>query len=156
MSLEQGYNFWSSQIGEPVIGEWYEMTQDRIDKFAEATGDYQWIHMDPDRAAKESPYGSTIAHGYLTISLIPFLSGELASGYKPPVDGVKQYVNYGSNKVRLMNAIRPGDRIRSNYHIIKIEKMRRTALRIVKEVTIEIEGARKPACVAETVALLFF
>jgi acyl dehydratase len=131
------------------------MTQDRIDKFADATGDHQWIHVDPNRAAEESPYGGTIAHGFLTLSLIPLLTDDM-SPEQIPVEGIKQFVNYGSNKVRYMSPVRPGDMIRSNYHIVSVEKMRRTALRVVKKVTIEIEDLQKPACVVETVTLIFF
>jgi len=155
MSLDQGHDYWSSKIGESVIGEWHEITQDRIDKFAEATGDHQWIHVDPERSAIESPYGGTIAHGFLTLSLIPLLIDDMSPD-QIPVEGIKQFVNYGSNSVRFMSPIRPGNLVRSNYHIIRIERMRRTALRVLKKVTIEIKGAQKPACVAETVTLVFF
>ena len=140
MSLEKGFEYWSSKIGEPIIGKWYQMTQDRINQFAEATGDHQWIHVDPEQSKKKSPYGSTIAHGFLTLSLIP---------------DIKQFVNYGTNKVRFMSPVKPEDMVRSNYYIVSVEKMRRKALRVIKKVTIEIKGADKPACVAETVTLIF-
>lgn len=87
MSLDQGHDYWSSKIGESVIGEWHEMTQDRIDKFAEATGDHQWIHVDPERSAIESPYGGTIAHGFLTLSLIPLLIDDMSPD-QIPVEGI--------------------------------------------------------------------
>ncbi len=155
MSMDHGYEYWTAKINVPVIGEWHEMTQGRIDKFAEATGDHQWIHVDPERSAKESPYGTTIAHGFLTLSLIPLLTDDMDLE-QIPIEGIKQFVNYGSNKVRYMSPVKPGDMVRSNYHIVRVEKMRRTALKILKKVTIEIDGAKKPACVAETVTLIFF
>ncbi len=155
MSLEQGYQYWSSKIDQPIIGDWHEMTQGRIDQFAEATGDFQWIHVDSERSAKESPYGGTIAHGFLTLSLIPLLTDDMNLG-GIPVQNIKQFVNYGTNKVRFMSPVKPGNMVRSNYHIVSVEKMRRKALRVIKKVTIEIQGSAKPACVAETVTLIFF
>ncbi len=154
MSLEKGFEYWSSKIGEPIIGKWYEMTQDRINQFAEATGDHQWIHVDPEQSEKKSPYGGTIAHGFLTLSLIPLLTDDM-NLEDIPVPDIKQFVNYGTNKVRFMSPVKPEDMVRSNYYIVSVEKMRRKALRVIKKVTIEIKGADKPACVAETVTLIF-
>lgn len=155
MALEQGFEYWSSKIDEPIIGDWHEMTQDRIDLFADATGDHQWIHVDPVRSKIESPYGGTIAHGFLTLSIIPLLTDDM-NLEDIPVAGIKQFVNYGINKVRFMSPVKPGDMVRSNYHLVSVEKMRRKALRIIKKVTIEIQDSKKPACVAETVTLIFF
>ncbi|NED69133.1 MaoC family dehydratase, partial [Streptomyces sp. SID10244] len=96
-------------IGEDLgSGEWLEITQDRVDAFAEATGDHQWIHVDPERA-KDGPFGATIAHGYLTLSLLPVLAGGIFT-----VEGPKLVINYGANKVRFPNPVKVGSRIRSN------------------------------------------
>ena len=127
--------------------EWLEVDQDRVNEFADATGDHQWIHVDVERAAS-GPFGGTIAHGYLTLSLIPYLGSQVFSLETP---GAK--LNYGVNKVRFPSPVRVGSRIRS--HVVMREV---TDLPAGKQLTlrhtIEIEGHDKPACVAETVVLL--
>jgi acyl dehydratase len=127
--------------------EWLEIDQDRVDRFAEATGDHQWIHVDVERAAS-GPFGGTIAHGYLTLSLIPFLGAQVFALETP---GAK--LNYGVNKVRFPHPVRVGSRIRD--HVIMGEVTELPAGRqITLRHTLEIEGQAKPACVAETVVLL--
>jgi acyl dehydratase len=127
--------------------EWVEITQERVDRFADATGDHQWIHVDVERAA-QGPFGGTIAHGYLTLSLVPWL-GSQVFGIETP--GAK--LNYGVNKVRFPSPLRVGKRIRVHVamgEVTEIPAGRQVTLRH----TIEIEGEDKPACVAETVVLL--
>ena len=135
-------------VGENLgYTEWLEITQERVDTFAEATGDFQWIHVDPEKA-KDGPFGGTIAHGYLTLSLIPIFSVELFSLDTP---GAK--LNYGSNKVRFMNPVRVGKRIRATATVTKFEEIK-SGRQLTVSYTIEIEGEEKPAMIAETITLL--
>ncbi|MFF1691749.1 MULTISPECIES: MaoC family dehydratase [unclassified Streptomyces] len=126
-------------------GEWLSVDQQRIDRFADATGDHQWIHVDPERAAS-GPFGATIAHGYLTLSLLPTLVKQV---YR--TEGVTMAVNYGLNKVRFINPVRVGSKIRASVDIVSAEPVP-GGYQVVSRVTVEIDGAEKPACVAETVA----
>jgi acyl dehydratase len=126
-------------------GDWMEMAQERINAFADATGDHQWIHVDVERA-KNGPFGTTIAHGFLTLSLIPTLSRGTTR-----IEGVRMAINYGLNRVRFPAPVRVGARIRAkvkNLSIVDVED----GVHVVNEVTVEIEGEAKPACVAEQVA----
>jgi acyl dehydratase len=127
--------------------DWHTVTQEQVDLFAEATGDHQWIHVDPERA-KDGPFGGTIAHGYLTLSLVPKLVWEV---YK--VEGLSMGVNYGSNKVRFPSPVPVGSRIRAGVELVSLERGPNGAQATVR-VTIEREGGDKPACVAETVSVL--
>ena len=127
--------------------EWVAITQRRVNQFADATGDHQWIHVDVERA-KAGPFGSTIAHGYLTLSLVPWLGSMLFSLQTP---GAK--LNYGVNKVRFPNPVRVGSRIRSRVTINAVTDIP-TGKQLTVGHVIEIEGEDKPACVAETVVLL--
>ncbi|WP_406068828.1 MaoC family dehydratase [Micromonospora sp. NBC_01638] len=127
--------------------EWHTVTQQQIDLFAEATGDHQWIHVDQDRAAS-GPFGATIAHGYLTLSLVPKLVGEI---YK--VDGLRMGVNYGSNKVRFPSPVPVGSKIRAGAELVALTQGANGAQATVR-VTIERDGGDKPVCVAETVSVL--
>lgn len=137
-----------SLIGKEVgVSDWVEITQDRVNKFAEATGDHQWIHVDVERANREM--GGPIAHGYLTLSLIPFLQGGML-----PVTGVVRGINYGSNKVRFINMVRIGKRVRLRQKLIGVEA-KAGGVQITNECTIEIEGEAKPACVAETMSVMY-
>ena len=127
--------------------DWLAVEQDRIDLFAEATGDRQWIHTDPERAA-EGPFGATIAHGYLTLSLLPVLVGEAFS-----LTGVARRVNYGLDKVRFPSPVRVGSRVRAVVSLASLEpgdSSSRMGLRVV----VETEGGTRPACVAETLTVL--
>src|ERR1700742_2710010 len=134
---------------ETGVSDWVEISQDRINKFADATGDHQWIHIDVARAAKEMPGGKTIAHGYLTVSLIPWLTGRFLK-----IEGVTRGINYGSNKVRFTNMVPVGSRVRARSKMLSAEP-KSGGMQIVSEVTIEIEGQDRPACVAETIRLVF-
>ena len=128
------------------VSDWITVDQDRIDKFADATGDHQWIHVDPERAQKELGM-STIAHGYLTLSLVPSFVYEIMS-----VKSAKRALNYGSNKVRFTNMVPVGSRLRGRMHLAKAVLSENT-LRIVSSITVDLEGAERPALVAETITL---
>ena len=131
------------------VSDWVEIDQDRINKFADATGDHQWIHLDVERAKKEMPGGKTIAHGYLTLSLIPWLAGNLMR-----IEGVTRGINYGSNKVRFTSMVPVGSRVRARSKLLSVEP-RGGGMQLTSEVTIEIEGAPRPACIAETIGIVF-
>ena len=129
------------------VSEWVAITQDRIDMFADATGDRQWIHVDPERAA-EGPFGATIAHGYLTLSMLPFLGAQVFA-----FAGNVARVNYGLNKVRFVAPVKVGAKVRSKVDLVEVADIEK-GQRVTLQHTIEIKGSEKPACVAETVTLL--
>lgn len=126
-------------------GEWLEITQARIDQFADTTDDHQWIHVDPERA-KSGPFGAPIAHGFLTLSLIPALGREIVR-----VEGIRMAINYGLNRVRFPSPVRVGSRVRARTRNLSISDVD-GGVQVVNEVTVEIDGEPKPACVAETVS----
>ena len=137
-----------SLVGTEVgVSEWLEISQARVNQFADATGDHQWIHVDVERAKREM--GGPIAHGYLTLSLIPYLSSGLM-----PVSGVTRGINYGSDKVRFTNMVRVGKRVRLRQKLLSVEPTS-GGLQIKNECTIEIEGEERPACVAETMSIIY-
>jgi acyl dehydratase len=143
------------RIGEDVhVSDWIEITQERINAFADATGDHQWIHVDVDRARRESPWHSTIAHGYLTLSLFPMLRA-LVLADKPIFPGVQQVINYGIDKLRFPSAVTAGSRIRARCKLLKVEEVP-GGLQITEQFTAEVEGQPKPACVAETIMRAYF
>lgn len=128
-------------------GGWYTVTQAQIDMFADATGDHQWIHVDPERATA-GPFGTTIAHGFWSLSLMPKLAGEI---YR--VDGLTLELNYGVNKVRFPAPVPVGSRLRAGIELLSVN-LRDKGAHVASRLTIEIADAPKPACVAETLALL--
>jgi acyl dehydratase len=130
--------------------EWLTVTQEMIDKFAEATGDHQWIHVDVERATRELPGGKTIAHGYLTLSLLPRLAPTLMTITKR-----RRGVNYGSNKVRFISPVPAGSRIRLRQRLVNAEETKDGGVRITSEMTIEVEGGERPAMVAETMGVVY-
>jgi len=132
------------------LSEWALIDQNRIDQFAEATTDYQWIHVDTERAARELPDGKTIAHGYLTLALIPALTGNFIE-----VENLTRAINFGVNKVRFYTPVPAGARVRARVNVLKAQR-RAGALLLTSEVRIEVDGERKPACVAETLGMYFF
>jgi acyl dehydratase len=135
-------------VGEEIgTTEWFEITQERVDAFADATDDHQWIHVDVERA-KDGPFGGTIAHGYLTLSLIPMFNTQLMS-----IETTGARLNYGLNKVRFPNPLRVGARIRCTATLGSLTDIP-AGKQMVTSYVIEIEGEAKPACVAETVVLL--
>ena len=131
---------------EVAVSDWVTITQERINLFADATGDHQWIHIDPERAAKESPFGATIAHGFLTLSLVPYLKGECIE-----FTGVKMGVNYGTNRVRFMAPVKVDSKLRGRFKLMSVEQIKGGA-QMVWECTLEMQGLEKPACIAELVS----
>ncbi|MFP3948742.1 MAG: MaoC family dehydratase [Gemmatimonadota bacterium] len=155
MSRESVLKELQSRVGEEThVSDWVEIDQDRIDQFAEATGDHQWIHVDVERAKKESPYDGPIAHGFLTLSMVPFLTGSV-SEEKPAYPGLKLAVNYGLNRVRFPAPVPAGSRIRARTTLKEVTEVK-GGLQVIREVTVEVEGNEKPACFAETVSRLYF
>lgn len=134
-------------VGEEIaVSDWVEVTQQRIDEFARATGDHQWIHVDPQRAAK-GPFGTTIAHGYLTLSMLPMFMQSAIE-----LRGVRMSVNYGLNRVRFPAPVPAGSRLRARFRVVSVEEIGDAGLQIVTEATVEREGAERPVCIAQTVA----
>ena len=131
------------------FGDWLTIDQARIDLFADATGDHQWIHVDPERA-KTGPFGATIAHGYLTLSLIPLLAGEVYE-----IVGTTMGVNYGSNRVRFASPVRVDSRVRAGVELLSVTT-KAMGVQLELRVTVEIEGSDKPACIADTVTIVAF
>ncbi len=155
MALAQTLAELGSKTGTEVhVSDWLTVTQDMVDDFARATRDHQWIHVDPSRAAAESPYKGTIAHGYFTLSLYPYLRG-LVDESKPLFPGVRNIINYGINKLRFPNAVPVGSRIRARCKIIAVTEVK-NSLELTEEYTVEIEGQSRPACVAECIMRLYF
>ncbi len=135
-----------SALGEHLgYSEWLEMTQDRIDKFADATGDHQWIHVDPERA-KAGPFGACIAHGYLTLSLVNLFLPQIVD-----VQGISMGVNYGSDRLRFPAPVPVGSRIRGGCELIQVEEVKGGVQATIR-VTVEVEGQDRPACVVETIS----
>jgi acyl dehydratase len=135
---------------EVGLSDWVVIDQNRIDQFAEATGDYQWIHVDTERAMVELADGKTIAHGYLTLALIPALTNNFVV-----FENLARAINFGANKVRFYTPVPSGARVRARATVLQARR-RSGALFLTSEVSIEVEGERKPACVAETLGMYFF
>jgi acyl dehydratase len=141
---------------EAVVGttigpaEWLLVEQDRIDAFAECTEDRQWVHVDPQRA-ESGPFGTTIAHGFLTLSLVPRLVADLRR-----LDNVVRGINYGLNSVRFITPVPAGSRIRGRLTFLSSERISAEAVQLVSRVTVELEGVPKPACVCEMAARYYF
>ena len=141
----------SKHIGETLgPSAWITVDQATIDKFAEATGDHQWIHVDVERAKKEMPGGKTIAHGYLTLSLLPQLAPTLMK-----IEKRRRGLNYGSNRVRFTAPVPAGARVRLRQKLVKIEPVEDNGFRITSEMTMEVEGNARPAMVAETLGIVY-
>lgn len=132
------------------VTEWHTIDQAKIDTFAEATGDHQWIHVDAERAERESPFGKTIAHGYLTIALAPVLLPEIVQVAK-----LSQIVNIGLDKVRLRQPVTVGSRLRLGAHMKNVRPMKGGTMRLVLDVRFEVEGAKRPVCTGELVFVYF-
>jgi acyl dehydratase len=138
-------------IDKPLTpSEWYHVTQDKINKFADATSDHQWIHVNEERAKKEMPDGKTIAHGYYMVSLLPKLAAQNAE-----IKNTSRTLNYGSDKVRFINMVKVGSYVRLNRTIISCEEMKNGGFRVVNRCELEIKDESKPAFVAETISLHF-
>lgn len=128
--------------------DWLTVDQDRINMFADATGDHQWIHIDKEKAKKESPFGTTIAHGFLTLSLLSQFS-------LYHVESAKMGINYGTNKVRFTNAVKSGSRIRLVATLASVEDYAESGVKIATNCVMEIDGEEKPACIVEALSLIF-
>jgi len=129
---------------EVAVGDWFEVTQDRINLFADATGDHQWIHIDVERARAESPYGTTIAHGFLTLSLLSYLMSETVKIKMP----IRMGINYGLNKVRFPLAVLAGTKVRARAVLQSLEEIP-GGQQLIWSITVECQGSKKPCCVAE-------
>ena len=128
------------------VSDWLEIDQQRIDKFADATGDHQWIHVDPARA-KNGPFGTTIAHGYLTQSLVNYFLPQIVE-----VHGISMGVNYGANRIRFPAPVRVGSRIRGSAELLGVEETKDGGVQATIRVTVEIEGSERPGCVIDTIS----
>ena len=146
-SIEDAKALENVEVG---VSDWIVIDQQMINQFAEATGDHQWIHVDEERAARELPNGKTIAHGYLTLSLIPALVTDFVH-----FENLARAINFGCNKVRFYTAVPVGARVRARATVRQARK-RGGALHLLSEIKVEVEGERKPACVAETLGMYFF
>jgi len=155
-ALENLVALYREKLGTELhLGAWLTVDQERIDAFASATGDRQWIHIDPERAAAESPYGATVAHGFLTLSLLPMLTESNAPGmFERNYPGMRLRVNYGLEKVRFPAPVICGARIRARTVVTGVEVVS-GGVQIACRITVEIEGGDKPACVAEQLFRLY-
>jgi acyl dehydratase len=149
MRVFKDFDEMKKAVGTEVgVSDWVQVTQERIDRFAEATGDEQWIHVDVARAKRELPGRSTIAHGLLTLSLVPqFVRSTIG------LEGIKNTLNYGANRIRYLTPVPAGSRLRARTSIVAAEDAPPDGLRVTYGITIEIEGAQRPACVAEMLAI---
>jgi acyl dehydratase len=135
---------------EIAVTSWLEITQERINQFADATGDHQWIHVDRERARRESPYGTTIAHGFLTLSLMSYFLHEAVA-----IQSLRMAINYGLNRVRFPSAVRTGSRVRARIALASVRDLP-DSVEAAYAVTIETEGSEKPCCVAEWLARYYW
>lgn len=141
-----------AKTGEVIgVSDWFDVTQERINMFADATGDHQFIHIDEEKA-KMTPFGGTIAHGFLTLSLLPVL-GAMTEGAR--ISGVKMGVNYGGNKTRFISPVRAGKRVRAHTKLVELVEKRPGQWQQTNEITIEIEGEDKPALITEWIMQFF-
>ncbi|MDT5013374.1 MAG: hypothetical protein QOH57_4991 [Mycobacterium sp.] len=147
-SIDEAESLVGQELG---VGEWHEVDQQRINEFADVTGDHQWIHIDTERAKTESPYGTTIAHGYLTLSMIPAISKD---NFR--VENAKLAINYGLNKVRFLAAVPSGGRIRARSELVEAAKAGDGMVNLTVRQTIELDGSEKPAAVADTIVRVVF
>lgn len=141
-----------AMVGKELgTSEWITVDQEMIDKFADATGDHQFIHVDPERA-KMTPFGGTIAHGFLTLSLFPVM---MSKSDCPRPEGIKMGVNYGGNKTRFLSPVRSGKRVRGHFKLLELDEKRPGQFQQTLEFTVEIEGEEKPALIAEWISQFF-
>lgn len=148
--LSVAYNDLSSLAGREIgVSDWVMLDQAKVNLFADATGDHQWIHVDVERAKREMATGGTIVHGYLTLSLIPKFMYELLE-----ITGISQMINYGANKVRFTNMVPTGSRVRGRLKVISAEK-KGAGTTMNYEMVLEIEGQERPACIAEVIMMAF-
>jgi acyl dehydratase len=139
------------RIGTETVSDWVEVTQAMIDAFADATGDHQFIHIDPERAAA-TPFGGTIAHGFLTLSLMPLLASKVSDA--PMIEGATMGINYGGNAVRFLTPVRSGSKVRGHFKLLSFHEKNPGRWQQTVEFTVEIAGSDKPALVAEWISLI--
>jgi acyl dehydratase len=153
----KAYEYFRTTPGqEQGAGEWFEISQERINDFADCTIDHQFIHIDPTRAKAETPFGGTIAHGFLTLSMITHLCGSIPPDPKTPsLDGIVMGINYGFDRVRFLNPVNAGKKVRASA-TIKSADLKGSAIDQVRTITVEIEGVDKPALVADWITRLVF
>ena len=149
LEVERGADLVAYKGKEVGVSDWYTVTQEQIDKFADATGDHQWIHVDVERCKKEMPGGKTIAHGWLTLSLVPRLAATI---YR--VKNRSRGINYGANRVRFTGPVPAGSRIRLHQKIKSVEAVQ-GGVRVTSESHVELEGAEKPVLIAEIMSMMF-
>ena len=156
-NAESALEIFTANVGaEEGVGEWHIVDQKQIDLFADATLDHQFIHVDPEKAAELSPYKVTIAHGFLTLSLVVHLGGSIPSMNPKAYSGLVMGVNYGLDRVRFPSPVKVNSRVRARRVLKSVELKSPTTLQMVQSVTVEIEGENKPGCVAETVTRLIY
>lgn len=149
-AAQQALESFRQQVGvEQEPGEYYTIDQKQIDAFADVTHDHQWIHVDPKRSQRESPYKTTIAHGFLSLSLIPYLVKSIPQPSPDPIEGAALGINYGCDRLRFPAAVKSGARIRARRQLLSAELRDEHAVQLKTQITVEIEGEEKPACVAE-------
>ncbi|REG61722.1 acyl dehydratase [Paraburkholderia sp. BL6669N2] len=136
--------------GEPLVSEWLTVDQASVDRFAEATGDHQWIHVDPERARRESPFGGPVAHGFLTLSLIPALLGKTVALEQ------RMGVNYGLNRARFTSPVPVGSQLRAKFAVESVSEVDNNGVQVVWNVKLERQGSERPVCVAEFITLHYF
>jgi acyl dehydratase len=147
----EGLEELKSLVGQTLgKSDWFEVTQERVNHFADGTGDHQWIHCDPERARRESPYGTTVAHGFFTLSLCPVLAQQIYT-----VTGLKLVLNYGLNRVRFPGPVKVGSRVRMTCDLIELKVTPHGVQGTTRNV-FEVDGEDKPVCVAESVVRMFF
>lgn len=157
MSAPQSYTseqIWDSVGREPIVSEWLDVEQKTIDQFADATRDWNWLHIDPERARLEGPAGGTIAHGFWTISMLSHFMRSTPEWQYP--EGLQYVLNYGLDRVRLMAPVPVGGRIRDRMQVVKVRSAGDNRFVTKTEHTIEVEGGEKPAMVAESLAMLVY
>lgn len=155
-SAEKAYELFQAAVGQPEgTGDWFEIDQERIDAFADATLDHQFIHVDPEQAAALSPWKTTIAHGFLTLSMLTHLNKTIPVDMSR-FDGVVMGLNYGFDKVRFVTPVKVGSRVRASSELIGAELKDPNSIQTTRRMTVEIEGEAKPACVADWITRIIY
>jgi acyl dehydratase len=156
-NIERAQAAWQQRVGsEEGVGAWHTIDQAQINAFADATLDRQFIHVDPEQAALRSPYKVPIAHGFLTLSLLPHLVSSALKADASRSEGLAAAINYGVDRVRFPTPVKVGSKVRARSELVSVEQVASNTLQIKRKVTIEIEGSEKPGCVAETLVRLVY
>lgn len=156
-NAEKGLEIFLAQVGkEEPAGEWFEVTQDQINQFADCTHDHQFIHVDPDKCKELSPFGVPIAHGFLTLSMLTHLTSTVKVDYLEAYSGIMMGVNYGFNKVRFASPVKVNSKIRMVRSVASAELTNENTIQLVHACKVEIEGEAKPACIAEWITRLMY